>query len=79
MGAAFTIYKRIITIILNSKINVTEIEAQKMGLFITFLLGEYQQKLFFKNALNPGKDDCSRFSVTAQVVNTLHSLLSRCP
>lgn len=43
---AFTIYERMITIIQNSKINVTEIEAQKMGLFITFPLGEYQQKLF---------------------------------
>lgn len=43
-GIAFTTYKRKIMIILNSKINVTEIEAQKMGLFITFPLGESQPK-----------------------------------
>lgn len=47
-AAAFIIYKRKITIILNAKINVTEIEAREMGLFITFPLGEFQTKLFFK-------------------------------
>jgi hypothetical protein len=51
-----------ITVILNSKINATEIEAQKTVLFITFPLGEYQQKkIVLKNALNPGKDNDSRY------------------
>lgn len=47
-----------IAVILNSKINAAEMEEPKMGLFITFPLGEYQQNIdIYFNAVNPGKDN----------------------
>lgn len=47
---------------LTSRINGTE--TQKMGLLISFPLGELAAKKYiyiFFNALNPGKDNCSRY------------------
>ena len=47
---------------LTSRINGTE--TPKMGLLISFPLGELaakKKKFFFFNALNPGEDNCSRY------------------
>lgn len=59
VGTALTVFERIIVITLNSKINVTGVEAQRMRPFMTFSLGVYQQKHVFQNTLNPGKDNGS--------------------
>lgn len=68
VGTALTVLKRIIVITLNSTINVTEVEAWRVRLFVTFSLGRYQPKMFFKMHLTlaritaPGRQissDCS--------------------
>lgn len=58
---ALTIYKRQITVILTSKVNVTE--TQKMGLFISSLPGELAapKNKFFNALKKAGKDNCSKY------------------